>query len=77
VLDVVHDPWFNYVASIGGNIHDCQRYPVQRDGRTIQHVVSGGGGAFMHATHLISKIDPGQVFGVTEDEFRCYPLRRD
>jgi hypothetical protein len=77
VLDVVHDPRFNYVASIGGNIHNYQRYPVERGGRTIQHVVSGGGGAFMHATHLIGRIDPDEVLGVTEDEFRCYPLRRD
>ena len=77
VLDVVHDPRFGYVASIGGNIHNYQRYPVRRDGRTIQHLVAGGGGAFMHATHLIPRLDPANVCGVTEDEFRCYPLRRD
>ncbi|HEX8093712.1 metallophosphoesterase [Jatrophihabitans sp.] len=77
VLDIVHDPQFNYVASIGGDIHNYQRYPVRLGDRTIQHVVAGGGGAFMHATHLIQRIDPEKVCGVTEDEFRCYPLRRD
>jgi hypothetical protein len=77
VIDVVHNPDFRYIASIGGDIHNYQRYPAKIGNRTIQYVVSGGGGAFMHATHLIPKIDPDQIFGVTEDEFRCYPLRRD
>ena len=40
----------------------------------IQYVVSGGGGAFMHATHQIPRID---LPGVSEDDFRCYPLRGD
>jgi hypothetical protein len=44
------------------------------DGRTIQYVVSGGGGAFMHATHTIPKVDVG---GCSEDDFKCYPLRGD
>jgi Calcineurin-like phosphoesterase len=74
VDDVVRDPACNYVAAIGGDIHNYQRYPVHIDGRTIQYIVSGGGGAFMHATHTIPKVD---VAGVDEDEFRCYPLRGD
>jgi Calcineurin-like phosphoesterase len=74
VDDVVRDPAANYVAAIGGDIHNYQRYPVRVGDRTIQYVVSGGGGAFMHATHTIPKVDVG---GVTEDEFRCYPLRGD
>ena len=44
------------------------------DGRLLQYVVSGGGGAFMHATHQIEKVD---LPGVTEADFRCYPLRGD
>jgi hypothetical protein len=40
----------------------------------IQYVVSGGGGAYMHATH---RIPPVTVKGVDESTFRCYPLRRD
>jgi hypothetical protein len=74
VDDIVRDPANNYVAAIGGDIHNYQHYPVNVDGRTIQYIVSGGGGAFMHATHTIPKVD---VNGVSEDDFRCYPLRGD
>ncbi len=75
VDEVVRDPAANYVAAIGGDIHNYQRYPVKLgDGRTIEYIVSGGGGAFMHATHQIPKID---LPGVTEADFRCYPLRGD
>jgi hypothetical protein len=75
VDDVVTDPRANFVLAIGGDIHNYQRYPVRvPDGRTIQYVVSGGGGAYMHATHTIP---PVQINGVTEEQFRCYPLRRD
>lgn len=74
VDDVVRDPAHHYVAAIGGDIHNYQRYPVDVAGRTIQYVVSGGGGAFMHATHTIPRISVG---GVTEKDFRCYPLRGD
>ncbi|MBE8471829.1 metallophosphoesterase family protein [Streptomyces justiciae] len=74
VDDLVRDPAHHYIAAIGGDIHNYQRYPVDVDGRTIQYVVSGGGGAFMHATHTIPRVD---IAGVTEDTFRCYPLRGD
>ncbi|MEU5092440.1 metallophosphoesterase [Streptomyces sp. NPDC021356] len=74
VDDIVRDPAHHYVAAIGGDIHNYQRYPVDVDGRTVQYVVSGGGGAFMHATHTIARVS---VAGVTESDFRCYPLRGD
>ena len=75
VDDIVRDPAHHYVAAIGGDTHNYQRYPVrQPDGRTIQYLVAGGGGAFMHATHHIPKV---ALEGVTEEEFRCYPLRGD
>ncbi|MET7292917.1 metallophosphoesterase [Streptomyces griseoloalbus] len=75
VDDIVRDPGHHYVAAIGGDIHNYQRYPVRlADGRTIQYVVAGGGGAFTHATHTIPRVD---VAGVTERDFRCYPLRGD
>ena len=46
VNEIVTDPRYNYVAAIGGDDHNYQRYPVrQRDGRTIQYVVAGGSGA--------------------------------
>ncbi|MFJ3308921.1 metallophosphoesterase family protein [Streptomyces sp. NPDC086549] len=74
VDDIVRDPAHHYVAAIGGDIHNYQRYPVDVHGRTIQYVVSGGGGAFMHATHTIPRVS---IAGVTEEDFRCYPLRGD
>ncbi|MFJ5774171.1 metallophosphoesterase family protein [Streptomyces sp. NPDC093094] len=74
VDDIVRDPAHRYVAAIGGDIHNYQRYPVDVDGRTVQYVVAGGGGAFMHATHTIPRVS---VAGVTERDFRCYPLRGD
>ncbi|TPQ19067.1 metallophosphoesterase family protein [Streptomyces sporangiiformans] len=74
VDDIVRAPEHHYIAAIGGDIHNYQRYPVQVNGRTIQYVVSGGGGAFMHATHTIPRIGLAHV---TEDDFRCYPLRGD
>ena len=74
VDEIVRDPACNYVAAIGGDIHNYQRYPVKVGDRTIEYIVSGGGGAFMHATHTIPKVDVG---GVGEDDFRCYPLRGD
>lgn len=77
VDSIVRHPDHNYVAVIGGDLHNYQRYPVVVDGRRIEHIVSGGGGAFMHATHTIPRITPETCGGVTEDEFRCYPLRRD
>jgi Calcineurin-like phosphoesterase len=78
VDEIVRAPEHNYIAAIGGDIHNYQRYPVRVPGdRVIQYIVSGGGGAFMHATHSIPKIDPEKAGGATEDEFRCYPLRGD
>lgn len=75
VDDVVRAPEHRYLAAIGGSWHNYQRYPVRLgDGRTIQYLVSGGGGAFLHDTHLIPRVD---LPGVSEEDFRCYPLRGD
>ncbi|WP_328442036.1 metallophosphoesterase [Streptomyces sp. NBC_00444] len=74
VDDIVRNPAHHYVAAIGGDIHNYQRYPVPVGGRTIQYIVAGGGGAFMHATHTIPRVD---IANVTEKDFRCYPLRGD
>ena len=69
----------HYIAAIGGDIHNYQRYPVDlKDGRRILYLVSGGGGAFMHATHTLPNIDQTEIAGrVSEERFRCYPLRGD
>lgn len=76
VDDVVRDPEHGYVAAIGGDIHNYQRYAVRLDGRKtpLYYIVSGGGGAYMSATHRIPKVD---LDGVTEDDFVCYPRRGD
>ncbi len=74
VDDIVRDPRHRYVAAIGGDTHNYQRYPVKVGDRVIQYIVSGGAGAFMHATHTIRRVD---VAGVHEDDYRSYPLRGD
>lgn len=75
VDDIVRDPRHRYIAAIGGDVHNYQRYPVRVDDeRTIQYLVAGGGGAFMHDTHTIPRVD---LPGVSEADFRCYPLRGD
>jgi Calcineurin-like phosphoesterase len=72
---IVRDLQARYVMAIGGDTHNYQRYPVELPGgRVIQYVVSGGGGAYTHATHQIDRVD---VDGVTEEQFKCYPLRSD
>jgi hypothetical protein len=77
VRSIVDDPEHRYVAVIGGDIHNFQRYPVRmRDGRTIQHIVTGAAGAYTKATHKIPMVKP-EVCGCSENEFRCYPRRGD
>jgi hypothetical protein len=76
VDEVVRAPEHNYVAAIGGDIHNYQRYSVRVGGREtpLYYVVSGGGGAYMSATHRIPKVD---LDGVGEEDFVCYPRRGD
>jgi calcineurin-like phosphoesterase family protein len=75
VDEIVRDADAGYIAAIGGDIHNYQRYPVKLDdGRTLQYVVAGGGGAFMHPTHDIPRV---RLPGVDEDAFLCYPRRGD
>lgn len=76
VDEIVRDPEHNYVAAIGGDIHNYQRYSVGVSGRDapLHYIVSGGGGAYMSATHRIPKVD---LDGADEDAFVCYPRRGD
>jgi hypothetical protein len=77
VNEIVTDPAHRYVAAIGAAGHDYERYPVRlRDARTIQYVVAGASGAPLSATHRIPNVDR-LAPAVTEDAFRCYPLRGD
>lgn len=75
VDDIVTSSENNYVAAIGGDVHNYQRYPVTlKDGRTLQYIVNGGGGAGTQGTHKIPRVD---LPGVGESDFRCYPRRAD
>jgi hypothetical protein len=60
VLEIVHDAPCRFRAVIGGDIHNFQHYERFDPGVTVHHLVSGGGGAFTHATHPIrlSDLDP-------------------
>jgi hypothetical protein len=85
VDDIVRAPQHGYVAAIGGDVHNYQRYPVRVGARTIQYVVSGGGGAYLSATHMIPSVGPTAEHGLPAEDriafdesgFRCYPLRGD
>ncbi|MGH3012742.1 MAG: metallophosphoesterase family protein [Gaiellaceae bacterium] len=77
VNEIVDDPSNRYIAVIGGDIHNFQRYPVRLpDGRVIQHIVTGAAGAYTKATHTIPTATI-ESCGCTEDAFRCYPRRGD
>lgn len=88
VDDIARDPENNYVAAIGGDIHNYQRYTVEVEGRgePFRYIVSGGGGAYMSATHKIPHVSlPGIEEtgneGAPDEErrnpFVCYPRRGD
>ena len=77
VNSIVDDPENRYIAVIGGDIHNFQRYPVRmQDGRVIQHIVSGAAGAYTKATHRIPRATI-ESCGCEENDFRCYPRRGD
>jgi hypothetical protein len=72
---VVRDPANNYVAMISGDVHHYERHSVKLpEGRTIECVISGGGGAFMTSTHQIAKVDRPDV---DESSWVVYPTRGD
>lgn len=74
---IVDDPANRYIAVIGGDIHNFQRYPVRLpEGRVVQHIVSGAAGAYTKATHNIPRVTVENC-GCGEDDFRCYPRRGD
>jgi Calcineurin-like phosphoesterase len=74
---IITDPAHHYIAAVGGDDHNYQRYAVHvPGGRTIQYLVAGGSGAYLSATHQIPNVDQLRPFA-NEEEFRCYPLRGD
>jgi hypothetical protein len=90
VDEIVRAPGHCYVAVIGGDVHNYQRYRVKMEGHAepFYYIVSGGGGACMSATHKIPKVSlPGIEEDDNEDDeeksdfekndFICYPRRGD
>jgi hypothetical protein len=74
-MTLINDPANNYVALLAGDVHHYERHPVRLpDGRVMQHVITGGGGAFMTSTHQIPRIDLDHV---GEDEWVVFPTRAD
>ncbi|NGN91301.1 hypothetical protein G5C66_00925 [Nocardioides sp. KC13] len=56
VYDVVAESEHGYVATVGGDTHNFQLYDPHSEGSSrdgLWHIVSGGGGAYTHATHPI------------------------
>lgn len=75
VLGVLRDPANSYVAMISGDVHHYERHRVSLDdGRVMQCVISGGGGAFMGSTHQIPRVD---LADVDERDFVVFPTRGD
>ncbi|HEY5821393.1 MAG TPA: hypothetical protein VIT20_05430, partial [Propionibacteriaceae bacterium] len=57
VWKLVDEPEHDYVATLGGDTHNFQQY-CGPDPTTPQvHLVSGGGGAYTHATHPYANAD--------------------
>ena len=56
VHDVVRDPAHRYLAAAGGDIHNYQSYAPE-PGTGIRYLVSGGGGAFLSATHPLALVE--------------------
>ena len=59
VWDLVTRPEYSYLATMGGDVHNFQQYaPLPGDAAgPALHLVSGGGGAFVHATHTYANAD--------------------
>jgi hypothetical protein len=63
VDEIVRAPEHNYVAAIGGDIHNYQRYCVKVSGREAPFYYIVSGGAYMSATHRIPKGSGGRHRG--------------
>lgn len=75
IWSIVSDPANNYVGMIAGDVHHYERHSVRlADGRRLQCVISGGGGAFMTSTHQLGKVDLPEV---DEEDWVVYPTRAD
>ena len=57
VWELVNRPEHEYLATVGGDVHNFQKYVPDAPSGPQLHLVSGGGGAFMHATHPYANAD--------------------
>ena len=77
VDEIVSDPAHNYVAAIGGDVHNYQRYPVLRRTAARSSTSSrAAAGPSCTATHTDPERRPARP-ACDEEDFRCYPLRGD
>ena len=72
----------NYRLVVAGDTHNFQKYriPVEAHGQShiVWHVVNGGGGAFLHRTHVIPPVNKMKLpvnLLREPDDFECYPTR--
>jgi hypothetical protein len=72
---IVRDPANSFVAMVSGDVHHYERHNVKvGDGREIQCVISGGGGAFMTSTHQLPRVERPDV---DESTWVVFPTRAD
>ena len=65
----------NYIAMIAGDVHHYERHSVALpDGRRIECMISGAGGAFMSSTHQIGRVSGDSV---DESTWTVFPTRAD
>lgn len=56
---------FNLVATITGDLHHYSHYVEEKDGYLNHMITAGGGGAFLHPTHLL----PEKLTKLDEEKF--------
>ena len=74
--DVVRRREFGYLAAIGGDVHNYQRYPIritEGEGRDLLYLVSGGGGAYLSPTHRIPRVGSGPPRPVPDQDDTQWP----
>ena len=73
VWNLVIDKDYEYIATLGGDTHNYQKYErKQTQGFPQYHLVSGGGGAFTHATHPNVSLDRDARF---QDDLQPDPAK--
>ena len=78
VWQLVNQPRYGYLVTVGGDVHNFQQYrplPADAAGPAL-HLVAGGGGAFVHATHTYANADhDSRVRNDPDSRFYTLPER--